>query len=467
MNYRKFIMYHWKNILFIGAVLFGWTAGASLYAQLSEADRELLEVVADESLDSGEICNLAFGLILVDGANVDTQRESDGFTALHIAAERGLNLLVTGLVRAGARIGTEDVEGRTARQLAEAAGQAEILAVFTDMENPDEQRHYDVFNLADQELFDVIFDLELTEEDVCNDAFGLVLLDDANVNAVDPELGNSPLHLAATVGHELLVQGLIRAGANLGVRNVNRLSPVDIAALNGRAEVAVALAQAGADLTGYDFHGMTPLHVAAQAGHVHMIAPLLGAGVQLEAQDYRGRTALYYAVREGQLGMAQELMDFGAGLYAVDPAVGGGTPLHVAVRQGDLGVAEYFIRLGADMNALDDAGFFAYGRARLIGREDFVQLFEDRGYLADEGFVPPEEDVENEPSFGEEEIQACRDLLADQAAREEDRRLNRRRRRIQRNEPTRVRRTSRFSENVGLGDLDCLTSERSRKPFDR
>lgn len=455
-------MYHWKNILFVSAILFGWMTGTSVYAQLSEADKELLEVVADEALDLQKVCNLAFGLILVDGANVNAQRESDGFTALHIAAERGLDLLAMGLMRAGARVGTENGEGHTARQLAEAAKQAEILALFADMENPDEQRRYDVFNLADRELLEVILSGKLTEEEVCDDVFVLILLNDANVNVVDSEQGDSPLHLAVGTGNRLLVQGLIRAGAHVNTRNFSRLSPLDLAVLIGQAEIAVMLAGAGADLTGSDFYGMTPLHVAAQTGQVHMIAPLLGAGVQLEAQDYQGRTAHYYAVREGGRDMAQALVDFGAGLYAVDHVAGGGTPLHVAVRQGDLDVAAYFIALGADTTAQDSAGFLAYGRARLAGREDFVQLFEDWGYLADENFAPLEEDVEGESSFDEEDLRACKELLDYDAAQAEDRRLNPRRSRAP-GAATGVRRTG-PREAVGVGNLDCLTHEMDREP---
>ena len=459
-------MYHWKNILFVSTILFGWMAGASVYAQLSEADEELLEVVADESLDSGEICDLAFGLILVDGANVNAQRESDGFTALHIAAERGFDLLAMGLVRAGARVGTENGEGHTARQLAEAAGQAEILALFTDMENPDEQRRYDVFNLADRALFEAIVNDDLTDDEICDLAFGLILVDDANVNAIDPATGNTPLHAAARVGNLLLARGLVQLGADVNRRNTPGLSPVDIAIILGHVEMAVVLAdELGADLTGRDFHGMTPLHVAAEFGRREIVTPLMLAGAPLEIQDYQGRTPLYYAARRGYWDMAQALVNAGAGVYTVNLEARGGTPLHVAVQQGNLNVAAYFIALGTDMTAVDAQGFTAYRRAQFADLNDFVQLFEEWGYLADMGIARLDGDSEDEPSFSEENIQACMELLADDAAQEEDRRLNSRRSRAQ-EAATGVRRTG-PREAVGVGNLDCLTHEMDREPATR
>lgn len=456
-------MYHWKNILFVSTILFRWMTGTSVYAQLSEADKELLEVVADEALDLQKVCNLAFGLILVDGANVNAQRESDGFTALHIAAERGLDLLAMGLMRAGARVGIENGEGYTARQLAEAVKQAEILALFANMENPDEQRRYDVFNQADSELFNVIVDAEGTECDICDDAFALILLDDANVNSIEPQTGNTPLYAAASAGNKLLVRGLVRLGADVNGRNDRGLSPIDIAIIFGHTDLVVVFEnELGADLTGQGFYGMTPLHVAAQFGRSEMVGPLMLAGAQLEAQDYQGRTPLYYAVREGHQNMLEALLGAGAGVYAVNPEAGGGTPLHVAVQQGDLNVATYFIALGADMTEVDAQGFTAYRRARFAGLDDFVQLFEELGYLADMGIARLDGGSEDEPSFSEEDIQACMELLADDAAREDDRRLNPRRSRAP-EAATRVRRTG-PREAVGVRDLDCLTQVMDREP---
>lgn len=51
----------------------------------------------------------------------------------------------------------------------------------------------------------------------------------------DDEKGNSPLHLAATNGHDVIVRMLIEAGADIGDKNEDEETPLHVAAENGHS----------------------------------------------------------------------------------------------------------------------------------------------------------------------------------------------------------------------------------------
>lgn len=58
-----------------------------------------------------------FHELLVEGANPDWCRSTDGSTALHMAAQKGRTTFILGLLHAGANVGAKDARGRTAHDI--------------------------------------------------------------------------------------------------------------------------------------------------------------------------------------------------------------------------------------------------------------------------------------------------------------------------------------------------------------
>ncbi|KAF7306844.1 Succinate--CoA ligase [ADP-forming] subunit alpha, mitochondrial [Mycena indigotica] len=89
------------------------------------------EAVQDNSLHGLAVANRADELALLDGSGVDWDaRDEFGYTALHLAADRGHTLVVQLLLQRGADRSIQDEDGLTAAELAEAAGHDGIVRML-------------------------------------------------------------------------------------------------------------------------------------------------------------------------------------------------------------------------------------------------------------------------------------------------------------------------------------------------
>ena len=95
----------------------------------------------------------------------------------------------------------------------------------------------------------------------------------ADVNAVDDDEGDTPLHFASDNGHEAVVGALLAAEA-------------DVNAVN-------------------EYPGNTPLHNASRYGHEAVVDALLAAGADVNAVNEEGNTPLDVAITDGVRAMIQ------------------------------------------------------------------------------------------------------------------------------------------------------------------
>ena len=119
----------------------------------------------------------------------------------------------------------------------------------------------------------------------------------ADLDAHISDYQGTPLHLAAEHNEDPEMAGtLLRAGANVNVRNVIDATPLHAAAKNYNVEVAETLIRAGAELnlvTYYrsDYGARTPLIVAVQHGNLPVVKALLRAGADASDETNHGRSA--------------------------------------------------------------------------------------------------------------------------------------------------------------------------------
>jgi ankyrin repeat protein len=78
--------------------------------------------------------------------------------------------------------------------------------------------------------------------------------------------GQTPLHVASTVGHCVVIRQLIEAGDDVNSRDKDGSSPLHCEALAGHHNMVLLLLGMGAS-SDPDKNGRTPLHRAAQKGH--------------------------------------------------------------------------------------------------------------------------------------------------------------------------------------------------------
>ena len=107
--------------------------------------------------------------------------------------------------------------------------------------------------------------------------------------------GITPLMTAAWIGHQALVEALLKRGADVDARSDTGGTALNTAAGQGNTEVVLMLLQAGADLEAQDAHGMTALLHAAWQNRLETVQALVASGANIHARDQAGRNALDYA----------------------------------------------------------------------------------------------------------------------------------------------------------------------------
>ena len=177
---------------------------------------------------------------------------------------------------------------------------------------------------------------------------------------------DTPLILAAIMGHLEIMRLLINAGANvnwcgptdLGKEyNRKRFSPLIKATSYNEIEVVKLLIDAGAYIDQADGIGRTPLQYAVNAGCVDLINLLLDNGADINSADEDGTTSLILAIMIGIPAnlfsdIVKLLIKRGADLEKADED--GDTPLTKAVRYGMLEMVKLLIANGASLT--HDAG---------------------------------------------------------------------------------------------------------------
>ena len=227
---------------------------------------------------------------------------------------------------------------------------------------------------------------------------------DVNAPQVD---GTTALHWAVRLDDTEMVDLLIGAGARVSAANRQGVTPLQLAALNGSAVMLDKLLKAGADpnarLTRF---GDTAIMMAARTGKTDALRVLVESGARVnDKESWGGTTALMWATAERHPDAVKLLIEAGADVNArsnfVAAANGRGfegrtpmaaaadrsveefasgwmTPLMFAAREGDVESAGYLLDAGADVNAIAGDGKNALSLAIFNGNYDIASFLIDR-----------------------------------------------------------------------------------------
>ncbi|CEJ90318.1 hypothetical protein VHEMI06109 [[Torrubiella] hemipterigena] len=237
-------------------------------------------------------------VLLAHGASISATRLW-GLTALHIAARNGYTEAVRILLDHGS-----DISAVAHRQ-------------HTALEHAVTGRHFDMLELligrgASESAGDVAHALRISVSLTFVQAAEFLIKNGANVNEM--RYGCGVLHLAAEAGNLVMIELLLRHGANISARVPYGKTPL-LYAIDANQPAAVeALLAAGADIEEphRDDYGCRPLGFAACRGHDEIVRILLDHGADMEARNSVDATAVVSLATEGHVSTMQLLLERGA-----------------------------------------------------------------------------------------------------------------------------------------------------------
>ncbi|KLU90412.1 hypothetical protein MAPG_10266 [Magnaporthiopsis poae ATCC 64411] len=175
----------------------------------------------------------------------------------------------------------------------------------------------------------------VTARDMALAPIRLLLEAGVDVNAVDND-GATALHIAAQKSNTNVVRYLVRHGAKVDAVDAELGgTPLADSVFGANVENARDLIEAGANAFHKLNKGRPLLHLAAQEGQREILGLLLSAGVQVNTLDELGETAAYWACRNGHLDCLKFMISQG-----LDPKAGKSDLMEEAIKRGHLPIVE-------------------------------------------------------------------------------------------------------------------------------
>jgi ankyrin repeat protein len=302
--------------------------------------------------------------LLVEAKADANVRDSYGWTALHEAAKNGHEAVVRLLVEAKADVNVKDSDGRTALYWAAGRKNEAVARLLVEAKAG--------VNVKDSDGWTALYRAAGSEHEA---AARLLVEAKADVN-VEDSYGWTALHEAAKNGREAVVRLLVEAKADVNVKDSDGWTALYWAAKNGHEAVVKLLVEAKADInTKETRYGRTALCLAAEKGHEAVVKLLVEhkADVNIKETSYRW-TALYMAAKNGYEAVVKLLLEAKADVNVKETSCGW-TVLHEAVKKGHKAVVKLLLGARADINAKEASyGWTALHEAAKNGHGAMVKL---------------------------------------------------------------------------------------------
>lgn len=276
-------------------------------------------------------------------------------TPFLLAAEKPLSDCVAAFIRCGvANSSQRDSNGNTALHLAAKTGSFKSIKLILDLPNSDIN---DTNNEGILFLFFNQTALHLAAKR-CRQMVLKTLLsyNTIDVNARD-EMGRSPLHRMIEGKPMDGVEVLLSAkGLDFNAQDDDGETPLHLAAKCNYPEyINVLLTHKEVNVHLLDNNGQTPLHKAAASTNYDSIKFLLGKGIDINHQDVHGVTALHIATKAKESVIVQAILKE-PGVEVNLPDENKQTPLHWAAKNGNFNIIKAILTNGGNMNAKDKTG---------------------------------------------------------------------------------------------------------------
>lgn len=205
-----------------------------------------------------------------------------------------------------------------------------------------------------------------------------LLVPKGGLNRLD-EMERTMLAIAASYGHDVILQALLEAGANPNVRCKQQLTALHYAIQGREVFSTKTLLRNGADPSAKDEQGWMPLHHAAWDGAGGCVEHLVKAGADVNARVPTGESALQIALERANVNTARALVSMGADVK-VKWAKSGATTLMLAMElKNSTELVKQLLVKGVDVNAVPKNGLTAFYTAVAMDDVALMELLVQYG----------------------------------------------------------------------------------------
>ncbi|CAM9402076.1 unnamed protein product, partial [Laminaria digitata] len=155
------------------------------------------------------------------------------------------------------------------------------------------------------------------------------------------DIGQSPLHIAASIGNTEVARALLACGARPGATDKRGATPLHNAVLYAHHDIVLALLAGGANVGRANEEGKTALHIACDFGGLLSLATIDA----LLAHGAEECTPSHASVNKSSEEVVGFLLNHGAPVDAKNNQ--GKSPLRLACEKGRVGIARVLLRAGA------------------------------------------------------------------------------------------------------------------------
>ncbi|XP_060527199.1 ankyrin repeat domain-containing protein 17-like isoform X2 [Cylas formicarius] len=191
---------------------------------------------------------------------------------------------------------------------------------------------------------------------------------------------DTALTLAASGGHDELVELLVSRGADIEHRDKKGLTSLILAATGGHEKVVEVLLNHNADIEAYSERTKdTALSLACSGGRYEVVELLLTRQANKEHRNISDYTPLSLAASGGYVNIIKLLLSHGAEINSRTGSKLGISPLMLAAMNGHTAAVKLLLDMGSDINAqIETNRNTALTLACFQGRHEVVSLLLDR-----------------------------------------------------------------------------------------
>ena len=297
-------------------------------------------------------------------ADIDSQGNENGETALHAAARLGHVEAVEFLVNYNADIYRMDNDGFTPMHLAMFKGREEVLMLFI---NHDEN----VLLMEDDLQRSLLWH---ASQRGLHEMAEILIEKGSNVHSVSAD-SQTPFNAAVYNGHINVTKVFLDKEENfeLNFPQADGFYPLIYAAKGNRVAMGEFLIGVGANVTLSRQNGSPLLSRAIFHRSKEFIKFLIGIGTNIEEKSDAGNTPLQFACFLGDLEIVKLLIERGNAKVNIPTASLKQQPLYDAAKRGHLDVMLYLLSKGAEIKADEDL----INQVIIIGNLEILKLILD------------------------------------------------------------------------------------------